>query len=154
MHWEKSWNEACCQSEGELASPGEISRIPDSLPHHLTGKTGAKTMRDRTTPWPGSPSCVIPLTPCLNLYLMLGPLKKRGTDSGWGRSTDLFVPFPNVTTLNKSPPPLLTITCLFNWLIQDEWWSLVFFSRAPRAQTLTFNNPRDSMFIRFDLEIS
>lgn len=105
MHWEKSWNEACCQSEGEFASPGEIFHIPDSLPHHLTGKTGAKTKRDRTTPWPGSPSCALPLTPCLNLYFMLGPLKKLGRDSGWGRSTDLFVPFPNVTTLNKSPLP-------------------------------------------------
>lgn len=93
MHWQKSWNEACCQSEGEFASLGEIFHIPDSLPHHLTGKTGAKAKRDRTTPWPGWPSCAIPLNPLLKPIFHVRTLEEARQGLGMGEVNRSLCPF-------------------------------------------------------------
>lgn len=146
VHWEKE------KSEWSLMPSRRGACLPERDFSHLWQlvtspyrKTGAKTMRDRTTPWPGLLS--IPLALCLNPNLMSGPWKIRhgGRGRGWGRLTDDLVPFPNVATLNNSLFSCfsLLLACLIDLFKMNDG--------VARAQALIFNNPSNSMIIPYDL---
>lgn len=115
---------------GEPASEKEISHSSDNVRERSTSQDGTEAQTWTVPQWAG---------PCLDevaymctssgLYLTFDLILGHQTRT-WGLKRillDMFVPYPNVAILSKSPflcSPLLA--WLFYWLIEDRWLNLTY----------------------------